>query len=78
MLIRRIISEVQYKGAQIITTLCPLCQFNLDAGQDKIGLAPIPVPYFTQLAGLALGLSPDELGMKKLLVPIQEVLQEVS
>ena len=78
ILIRRIISEVQYKGAQVMTTLCPLCQFNLDASQDKIGLTPIPVPYFTQLAGLVLGLSPDELGMKKLLVPIQEVLQEVS
>lgn len=75
-LVSRILNEARRKGAQIICTICPLCQFNLDAAQAKLDLDPIAVPYFTQLAGLALGYSPKELGMKKLLVSMNEMLGE--
>lgn len=66
-LISRIINEIKFKGAQVITTICPLCQFNLDSGQ-KNEKQLLPVPYFSQLAGLALGISPGKLGLDKLLV----------
>jgi heterodisulfide reductase subunit B len=69
-LIGRIIGETQKKGAHMITTVCPLCQFNLDAGQSGLKLPPMPVPYISQLAGLALGLDPSRLGFDKLLVPM--------
>jgi len=72
-LIARIIGEAHSKGADMVTTVCPLCQFNLDTSQGGLTLPPVPVPYFSQLAGLALGLSPGELGLKKLLVPIPGV-----
>lgn len=72
-LISRIIGEARAKGADIITTLCPLCQFNLDVGQKDSLRRPVPVPYFTQLAGLALGLEPRELGLDKLLVPMTDL-----
>jgi heterodisulfide reductase subunit B len=62
------------KGAKAITTVCPLCQFNLDQNQSKDAGPYLPVTYFTQLAGLALGLSPKELGMNKLLVSAAKVL----
>ncbi len=67
-LIERILTEIQGKGARLISTVCPLCQFNLDAKQHQLPGPNIAVPYFTQLAGLALGISPSQLGLKKLLV----------
>jgi heterodisulfide reductase subunit B len=74
-LIRRILDEAKRKGAQLISTLCPLCQFNLDAAQAKLTRSPIPIPYFSQLAGLALGISPKELGLQKLLAPMKDLLE---
>jgi heterodisulfide reductase subunit B len=69
-LIARIIDEMRSKGADVATTVCPLCQFNLDAGQHGLKGPAVPVPYFSQLVGLALGLSKRELGLHKLLIPM--------
>jgi heterodisulfide reductase subunit B len=73
----RIIKEIKRKGGQIVSTVCPLCQMNLDAAQNKLRGAPVPVPYFTQLAGLALGIDPDKLGLKKLLVSMDYELKQI-
>jgi heterodisulfide reductase subunit B len=72
--------EAQRKGASLIATLCPLCQFNLDAYQDKRPgqwYEPIrmPVVYFTQLMGLAFGLSPKELGLSRNIIDAMPVLR---
>jgi heterodisulfide reductase subunit B len=72
-LIGRIIGEVHGKGAHMVATVCPLCQFNLDAGQSGLRLPRVPVPYFSQLAGLALNLDRESLGLKKLLVPLSGI-----
>ena len=69
--IRRIVSDAHAKGAQAISTLCPLCQFNVDAPQSALDLPDIPVLYFTQLMGLAFGLEEKDLQLKKLLVPFK-------
>jgi heterodisulfide reductase subunit B len=66
----KILSEAKKAGAEVIVTVCPLCHLMLDAKQktlelkrgEKIG---IPVLYVTQLAGIALGLGPEELGLEK-------------
>jgi heterodisulfide reductase subunit B len=61
------------RDANCIVTVCPLCQINLDmlsVSGSKNG-APLPVLYFTQLVGLALGCSPDELGLEHGLVPVE-------
>jgi heterodisulfide reductase subunit B len=34
----------------------------------------MPVVYFTQILGLALGLSADELGLKRSIIPAEAVL----
>lgn len=73
-LIARIVSEAKRKGAHLITTICPLCQLNLDAGQQGEKAQVVPVPYITQLAGLSLGVSPEKLGMKKLLIRAEALL----
>lgn len=70
-MIRRIVGEIGAKGGELITTICPMCQFNLDAGQSGRGRPPLPVTYFTQLIGLALGIAPGALGVDKLLIPLR-------
>lgn len=60
-------------GAEVIATACPLCQMNLEAYQEQINRRygmnyHMPVVYFTQLTGLALGIEPKALGMDTLLV----------
>lgn len=66
--------EAKKKGAHVIVTLCPLCQFNLEAYQKKAEKTynerlNIPVVYFTQLLGIALGIPEDRLGLNRLLIP---------
>ncbi|MBS1706294.1 MAG: CoB--CoM heterodisulfide reductase iron-sulfur subunit B family protein [Armatimonadetes bacterium] len=77
----RLIKDAQKAEADVIVTGCPLCQFNLDAFQDEIiashpDVKPIPVFFFTQLLGLALGAEPEELGIQRLIVPGIKILQE--
>jgi heterodisulfide reductase subunit B len=60
--------------ADVIVTTCPLCQINLEAYQDKINKAfntryNIPVLFFTQALGLALGGDPRALGLNRALIP---------
>ena len=72
-----------YAGADVVAVACPLCQTNLDLRQSdaqrrtgaQFGL---PVLYFTQLLGLALGLSEKELGIGRLVVPAGPALQAVA
>jgi len=54
------------KGADAIVSVCPMCQMNLEAFQDKISEyrhedLHIPVLYLPQLLGLAIGLTDKEL-----------------
>ena len=56
------------KGADAIVTVCPMCQMNLEAYQQKISRRydenlRITVLYLPQLIGLALGLSEQDLGL---------------
>lgn len=76
-LTERIISEMKRKGAHVASTLCPLCQLNLDAAQKNFRGVPMPIPYFTQLAGLALGIPTGELGLKKLLVSMDHEVKQI-
>jgi heterodisulfide reductase subunit B len=64
-----ILTEALRRGADLIATVCPLCQFNLDGYHDKIaakwGPCRIPTVYFTQLMGLAFGLDERQLGLHR-------------
>ena len=70
---RGILAAARDAGADCVVTACPLCQLNLDMRQrdiekkqhERFGL---PVFYFTQLLGLALGLPTSDLGLGSLLV----------
>jgi heterodisulfide reductase subunit B len=66
---RKVLESAMAAGAEAIVSTCPLCTYNVDHRQADIaaarpGFAGIPVFYFTQLLGIALGLGIDELGFE--------------
>lgn len=70
-----LLHQAKLANAHVLVTVCPLCQLNLEAHQGKIKSrygddVTIPIPYFTQLIGLALDLPEKALGLHKLLVPM--------
>ena len=65
-----ILSSAAENGADCIVTTCPLCQMNLEAYQDKINKVfnknyKMPILFFTQVLGVALGLDEEVLGINK-------------
>lgn len=70
-----ILKEAVKRGADVIATVCPLCQFNLDGYHDKIAAkwepVRIPTVYFTQLMGLAFGIAAEKLGLHRCIVPMK-------
>ena len=78
----RILSEAKKSGAEVIVTVCPLCQLMLDAKQKALeqkhgSKIEIPVLYVTQLAGIALGLGPEELGLNMNSVSPMAMMEKV-
>jgi len=70
-------------GADVIAVACPLCQMNLDLRQGQVASASgarygLPVPYFTQLLGLALGLPEESLALGKLVVGLRPALEAAA
>jgi heterodisulfide reductase subunit B2 len=68
----KILKMAKESGADCLVVACPLCQNNLDVRQADIEKAigeeiGLPVFYFTQLLGRALGLSDSALGIGKLM-----------
>lgn len=66
-----ILHEAKKRRADVVTTACSLCQFNLECYQTNIDKkfktdTRIDVIYFTQLLGLALGIEPKKLGINRL------------
>lgn len=62
----KILTSAQRMGADVIAVSCPLCAFNLDFRQkdtvDRYSeFKTMPVLYFTQLLGIALGCPPETL-----------------
>jgi heterodisulfide reductase subunit B len=77
----RILSDAIKRGADLVVTSCPLCEFNLDDRQEAISsIAPrftgIPVLYFTSLAAIAFDLPEEEWGLESAKVDPRPVLEE--
>jgi heterodisulfide reductase subunit B len=75
-----ILRSARSAGADALVTSCPLCQFNLDYRQGALhkhpGYLPMPVLYFTQLLGLALGLDGESYGFEEHYVDPRPLLVE--
>lgn len=74
----RLMGWARERNANCIVTVCPLCQSNLDLLNLANGERPIPVLYFTQLIGLALGCSPEEVGLQHGLAPVHMSASELT
>ncbi len=66
-------------GAECIVTCCPMCQANLEGCQGALSRETgrnyhVPMFYFTELLGLALGLTGSEQWFKRHLVSTKELL----
>jgi heterodisulfide reductase subunit B len=65
-----LLKEAARKGAKAIATVCPLCQYNLDAYQAEIRAETgeafdVPILFFTQILGWALGGERRSLGLHR-------------
>ena len=79
----RQIVDAKEHGAQAMATPCPLCHISLDAYQRQASRAvgqPLDMPVFhlPQVVGLALGATPEELGLGRHLVPTGPALASVG
>ncbi|MGC8916870.1 MAG: CoB--CoM heterodisulfide reductase iron-sulfur subunit B family protein [Thermoanaerobaculum sp.] len=75
-----LLKEAQRRNADVVITACPFCECNLECFQRKVRkeypeLASLPAVFFTQLMGVAFGLESKDLGLQRLLVPLEPVLE---
>lgn len=78
-LVQKLLESASSNGAECIVTVCPLCQTNLDIYQGRVNKKfktsfNLPVLFFTQLMGVALGIDGKTLGLEKGIVPAEKVL----
>lgn len=69
-MINNILAAAVNAGADCVACACPVCMLNLDMRQGHINKFKktdylIPIFYFTELLGLAMGSLPKELGINK-------------
>ncbi len=63
------LAELNARGVSALVLVCPFCNVMYEGQQKAIAKRldtklQVPVIYLTQLLGLGLGMSPDELGFK--------------
>jgi len=78
----RQILDAKSHGADAMATPCPLCHLSLDAYQNQAAKevhASLEMPGFhlPQVVGLALGASPEELGLRRHLVPTDAAIAKI-
>lgn len=77
-----LLKEAHKKGADVIATICPLCQFNLEITQGRIAKkyedVRIPVLYFSQIMGLALGIPREDLGFSRSIISLKPVWEKLE
>jgi heterodisulfide reductase subunit B len=66
----RILADAAVHGAQCIAVACPMCHVNLDMKQSAIEARygtryDMTIYYLCDLVGLALGLTPEALGIDR-------------
>ena len=82
-MLRRLISTADRLEADAMVTICPMCQLNLDGFQGETNQFfktnyHMPVLFFTQLIGLALGFKAKELGFGLELVSARNLLDHLG
>lgn len=82
-LIRRLLDGAAKYEADMLVTLCPMCQMNVDAFQNEVNKKfntdyEIPIAYFTQVMGLAFGINSRELGFGKEFIDSKPAIAKIG
>jgi len=82
------VGEAKEKGADVMVTPCPLCHMSLDIYQgraeeklrrdDPGRTLGMPILHLPQILGLAMGIPPAALGMRRHLTSTQSLLPMIS
>ncbi len=77
------LQEAIAAGAHCIVTPCPLCHLNLDSRQPEVAAVlgkplGLPILHLPQLIGLALGISPQALGLSRHIVSTHPILKTLG
>jgi heterodisulfide reductase subunit B len=76
-----VLAHAKAAGANLVAAGCPFCQLMLDLYQDKLESIRqtefnLPIAFFTQLMGIAMGLDRAQLGLERLVVSPFPLLAE--
>jgi len=82
-LIRRLIASADEYQTDIMVTVCPMCQMNLDAYQGEANRHfgtnyHMPIVFFTQLMAVAFGIDPKEAGFGLELTSAKDALARIG
>jgi heterodisulfide reductase subunit B len=82
-MIRRLVKGAADYKADMIVTICPMCQLNLDGFQGAMNRYyktdyHVPVLYFTQMMGLAFGADAKSLGIGAEIVDARSALSRIG
>jgi heterodisulfide reductase subunit B len=80
-ILRRLLDLADRLGADAMVVPCPMCQLNLDAYQSYVNSRygtryKIPIVYFTQMMGLAMGMDPATLRFEEGVVSAKAMLEK--
>lgn len=80
---RQKLDHIKEAGADAMVLVCPFCDIMYDVNQQRIEKQAgekygIPVLFLPQLIGLALGLPPDELGLRLNRVSVRKLLKQLG
>jgi heterodisulfide reductase subunit B len=83
LLMSRIFKDATARGANCIVTTCPLCQMNVDAYQDEVGVKygiekRLPVYFITELIGVSMGIDPVLMQVDRHFVDAMGLLKELN
>jgi heterodisulfide reductase subunit B len=83
ILTKKLFDEAKTAGANCIVVACPMCHMLLDGQQSMVEKAHntvigLPILYFTQLIGLAMGLSKKELELDKNMVSPKTLIESIG
>jgi len=77
------LNHIKNVQAQALITICPSCHIMYDTNEQRIEKLfnetyDIPILHYTQLLGIAIGLTPEELAFNDLRVNPSKLLNQIS
>ncbi|MCE8423121.1 MAG: CoB--CoM heterodisulfide reductase subunit B [Candidatus Methanoperedens sp.] len=76
------LERIKKAGVDCIVDACPFCHLQYDSGQVELARSgavyDIPVVHYTQLLGLALGYSPEDVGLHLNKIKSKPFLEKIA